>query len=174
MKYDTIKVLFKPFELIAKRKTTINYYFGKAIATTEPYNELRVLAAIKALGMAPLNLRCVYCESKADGWDHVKSMVKNGRFSGFGNTLGNLVPCCRNCNSLKRGKDWKEFMVSQHSPARRIAKLEKYFRIYPNSDRKYKRLLKDKKNQVRKFYSLQDQVVVLMADADKIVKKLRK
>lgn len=173
MKHDSIKALFKPFELIAKRKTTINQYFAKAIATTEPYDEKKVLVAIKALGMNSLKLQCVYCEKSAEGWDHVKSIVKKGRFSGYGNTLGNLVPSCRKCNSLKAAKDWKEFMMSQKSPAKRIAKLERYFKTFRNTDAKYKKLLKTKQRQVNKFYRLQDQVVELMAQADKVAKKLR-
>jgi len=49
--------------------------------------------------------QCAYCPSRADTIDHVLPLVRGGT-----NWEGNLVPCCRSCNSSKAGKtviEWR-------------------------------------------------------------------
>jgi len=48
---------------------------------------------------------CAYCPQLADTLDHVLPLVRGGT-----NYEGNLVPCCRKCNSSKSGKtiiEWR-------------------------------------------------------------------
>lgn len=48
---------------------------------------------------------CAYCPQLADTVDHVMPLVRGGT-----NYEGNLVPCCRKCNSSKSGKtiiEWR-------------------------------------------------------------------
>ena len=51
------------------------------------------------------NGMCVYCESPATTWDHIIPVSEGGR-----TTPGNIVPCCRPCNSSKKSKDVFEWM----------------------------------------------------------------
>jgi hypothetical protein len=77
-------------------------------------------------------LRCVFCGKSASSWDHLYPVVKDREFHGYGNWLGNLVPCCTNCNSQKRGNTWSDFLKSS-DPKNFQAKermLEKYYRKY--------------------------------------------
>lgn len=56
------------------------------------------------------DLACVYCGSAAATWDHLYNNVKDGRFSGYGHRIFNLVPACRSCNERKGGKHWREYL----------------------------------------------------------------
>jgi hypothetical protein len=38
--------------------------------------------------------------------------VKDSRFSGHGHRLGNLLPCCKPCNSRKGNKPWQAHLAS--------------------------------------------------------------
>jgi len=44
----------------------------------------------------PMADECVYCGGEQTGWDHVIPLSRGGA-----HTEGNLVPCCRPCNSSK-------------------------------------------------------------------------
>jgi len=52
----------------------------------------------------------VYCGKEAQTWDHVFALVEHGQYSGFGHTLGNLVPWCKQCNSQKGNQNWEHFL----------------------------------------------------------------
>lgn len=55
---------------------------------------------------------CVYCDDRmANTLDHVVSIVRNGRLSGYGNSPHNLVPCCALCNSSKGAQPWEPWML---------------------------------------------------------------
>ena len=49
--------------------------------------------------------RCAYCPAPAATWDHIVPISKGGR-----TTPGNVVPCCRRCNSRKRNRDPEEWL----------------------------------------------------------------
>jgi hypothetical protein len=111
MRYVDIKRHLKPFGILAKRKTTINNAFASAIASCDEYDGLRVRNAIIDLGQDPdSDLKCVYCADLAETWDHVFATVRNSEFSGNGHRIGNLLPCCKPCNSKKGNKHWKVFL----------------------------------------------------------------
>jgi len=172
MKYDSIKKVMRPYSLVRSRKTSINYYFAQAIATSEIYDDTKVRTAMKMLKMDENDLHCAYCEKVAENWDHVRGVVKDGKFSGYGNVLGNLVPCCRSCNQKKAGKDWKVFMLEQKFPKQRISRLESYFKTFKNNDLKYRNLLKKKPGLVKKFHDTHQQVLSLIEEADNLSKEI--
>lgn len=87
--------------------------FAAAIAPHDIYNEERVRAAVTLLGNDPNDdLACAYCGNPAETWDHVFATVRNSRFSGHGHQLGNLLPCCKPCNSRKGNKAWQTYLES--------------------------------------------------------------
>ena len=47
-----------------------------------------------------------------------------------GHTLGNLVPCCKDCNSKKGNRDWKAWAVSQGMRRREVMGIERYSREF--------------------------------------------
>lgn len=64
---------------------------------------------------------CYYCDKKIAGgyvaWDHVLPLVAGGR-----NSIGNLVPCCRACNSKKSSfllAEWRFKDRLSEQPCRR-------------------------------------------------------
>jgi len=75
------------------------------------YDEAIARAAITLLGQNPdAALSCACCGELAQTWDHVNATVKNSRFSGYGHRIGNLLPCCKDCNSKKGSKTWTAYM----------------------------------------------------------------
>ncbi|MBT9476418.1 hypothetical protein [Polaromonas sp.] len=111
MRYHDIKRHLKPYAIVAMRKTTINHAFASAIAPCDDYNDERVRKAIQDLGQDPdKDLDCIYCGTLAETWDHVFATVKQSEFSGHGHRLGNLLPCCKPCNSKKGNKSWDVYL----------------------------------------------------------------
>lgn len=111
MKKTSIKAHLKKYSLVQKRKTTINNAFASAFAPFDTYDEQRIDDAITFLGQIPDgNMVCVYCGDDAETWDHLVSLVEGGKLRGFGHQLGNLVPCCKACNSQKGSKDFAVFI----------------------------------------------------------------
>src|SRR5207245_323792 len=104
----------RPYSIANRRRTTINHAFASAIAQYDEFDQNRVESAMRELGLDSRFLACAYCESrKATAWDHLVGLVKDGRYSGYGHVLGNLIPCCGDCNSEKGNKDWKMFLRSK-------------------------------------------------------------
>lgn len=102
MRLKTIATHLRPYRMLASRRTTINHMFAAAIAPNDIFDEQRVREAMILLGNDPDgDLACAYCGNPAETWDHVFATVKNSRFSGHGHQLGNLLPCCKQCNSRK-------------------------------------------------------------------------
>ncbi len=119
MKIASIEKHLKPYNLIRGRKTTINNAFASLIASYDDYDIVKKHLdkdIIQHFEQNSDELHCVYCvDKKADAWDHIYSLVKNGRYSGYGNKLYNLVPCCNSCNGKKGNKNWDEFVTQLHS-----------------------------------------------------------
>ena len=129
MKKDSIKRHLSPYSIFKKRATTINHAFASALAEYEEYNESRVTDAIRALGQDPdSHLDCVYCDKPAETWDHVFGLVIAKEYSGYGHVLGNLVPCCKDCNSKKGNKNWKDFLREKPN---KVALLDIYLGTSP-------------------------------------------
>lgn len=65
--------------------------------------------------------KCVYCGADKTDDDHLRSIVKDGRSSGYFHTAENIVPACGTCNQSKSGADWRKWMEggATKSPAQR-------------------------------------------------------
>jgi hypothetical protein len=114
MKADSIREFFRPYSIVGSRRTTINHTFASAIALVGEISPTSISRAVRALGQNPdSDLTCVYCGKEAQTWDHVFALVENGEYSGYGHTLGNLVPCCKQCNSQKGNQNWERFLRSR-------------------------------------------------------------
>ena len=108
MRTSTIRKHLDTYKIASERKTTINHAFASALAPADAFDKDRVARAMEVLGQDPSgDLHCVYCFADAETWDHVVGLVKDGNLRGYGRQLGNLVPCCKNCNSSKGGKTFK-------------------------------------------------------------------
>src|SRR5271154_2211358 len=111
MKKQSIKSHRASYSIVQKRKTTITHAFASAIAPLDEYDEVKLGAALRLLGQDPGgDLDCVYCGLGADTWDHLIGLVENAELRGYGHQLGNLVPCCRGCNSKKGAKGWDVYL----------------------------------------------------------------
>jgi len=87
---------------------------------------------LEVLGQNPNeDLKCAYCDRPAETWDHVVGLVENQHYSGFVHTIGNLLPCCKQCNSSKGNKDWRGFVTKgledKSQRTAKINQLEKFF-----------------------------------------------
>lgn len=113
MRIKSIAAHLRPYIMLARRRTTINHAFAAATAPSDSYDEEVVADALRGLGMDPKSdLLCAYCHEDAETWDHIFATVKDSRFSGHGHRLGNLLPCCKPCNSRKGNKPWEIHLSS--------------------------------------------------------------
>ena len=125
MKRTSLKKFLKEYSIFAKRKTTISHAFASAATPLERYDDENTAKALKLLGQNPNgDLQCIYCKRPAKTWDHLISLVENGeiREGGYGHQLGNLVPCCKDCNSDKQNKNFRVFVTDK----KLVQRLEKY------------------------------------------------
>lgn len=58
--------------------------------------------------------KCAYCGQEATHLDHLHPMVRNNEPTGYGTDPGNLVPCCKKCNTPKGNMDWEDFIHSSN------------------------------------------------------------
>lgn len=173
MRYVTVRNHLKPYVIVSRRKTTINHAFAAAVAPSDAYDEQRVREAVAILNQDPdQDLLCAYCGAPAQTWDHVFATVKDSRFSGHGHRLGNLLPCCKPCNSAKGNKDWCRFLVELGLPASTYQAAEQRIGTYlsslsvqdsvPEHSPEYERLLQGR-----------TEVLVLLAEANELAKLIR-
>jgi 5-methylcytosine-specific restriction endonuclease McrA len=165
----------KPYSILKKRRTTIAHAFASALAPTDVYDEDKVITALRALRQDPDNLRCVYCFEPAQTWDHLFNLVKNGESNGHGHQIGNLVPCCRHCNSAKGGKTFEAYIDSlvPFDLKRRAALkalLHAHAQLTKTSDSRpslRERIL------LKKYREIQDHVLSLLREADTCASEIR-
>jgi hypothetical protein len=180
MKRDSLRNHLRPYSILLRRKTTINHAFASAIALNDEYNDRLVSEALEALGQDPsADLVCAYCgENLAETWDHVFGLVKGQRYSGFGHTIGNMLPCCKPCNSSKGSKTWRQFVELRISDRdnreAKITQLDKYFGRYLASaafgQDQIEALCSE---EMRELQDAKDQIIFLMEKADKIAAEIR-
>jgi hypothetical protein len=121
-------------------------------------------------------LKCVYCRSQAETWDHLISLVKNGRLQGYGHQIGNLVPCCRTCNSQKGGKAWDSYLKEKVPDNTefdiRRKRISSYLAQYaaPVSLARTEKLSPNVWNH---YCEIQQKILSLMNEADTIATRLR-
>jgi len=171
MRYSDIKRHLRPYLILDRRKTTINHAFAAAIAPCDAFDDRRVREAIALLGQDPDSiLTCVYCDAEAETWDHVFAIVERGQFGGRGHRLGNLLPCCKPCNSRKGNKDWKSFLLnsSASDPTLRIERIERYLQQLGVRDR-----VPDERPEYQELQAIKTQILDLMKQADHVARRLR-
>ena len=157
--------------MVARRKTTINHAFAAAIAPNDEYDAKRVREAMLTLGQDPeQSLLCAYCGTPAQTWDHVFATVKNSGFSGHGHRLGNLLPCCKPCNSAKGNKDWRHYISNLSLPniTERAARIDSFLSKYGVTD-----VPTRDSTEYRRLVEIKEQVLVLLAEADQLAKLMR-
>ncbi|MFZ1745336.1 MAG: HNH endonuclease [Nitrospirales bacterium] len=174
----SIRSHLKPYSISAKRRTTVAHAFASALAPCDVFDEQKVEAALIALGQTDLNqLSCVYCGRPGQTWDHLENLVKAGRLNRYGHQIGNLVPSCRECNSEKGGKPFRDYIaattrLTESEKRGLIRRLEMHLALAPP----IAQLALDPEGQeiLSKFLEVQAQVLRLMEQADSYAKALRK
>jgi hypothetical protein len=121
---------------------------------------------------------CAYCGVRsAETWDHVFGLVRNQRYAGYGHTLGNLLPCCRSCNSAKGNKNWRDYLeIVEPDGERREHRaniLENYFDRYLKVRFDYNEMLRICPDELEQLEVLRQQVFVLMQQADHLASTIR-
>lgn len=166
-----------PYSIFSKRKTTIAHAFASALAPSDDFDEKKVEAALEALGQKSLKrLTCVYCGKLAQTWDHLENLVKEGQLNGYGHQIGNLVPCCRDCNSAKGGKPFQAYVeslpLSPHEKTDLISRLKNHLAQARPIDKSA--LDAEKRAAFEKFNAIKGQILELMQEADRCAEVLRR
>lgn len=177
MKKHTIKSHLSSYSILQKRRTTLNHAFASAIAPADQYDEEIVDAAIRSLGQDPDgDLACVYCRRPAITWDHLVGLVEKAELRGYGHQVGNLVPCCRECNEKKGAKDWEVYLqemspnqAAHHTTRSLLASYIGHYAKPVDLKRAAALLPKDWK----RYAEIKQSIFKLMAEADTIAARLR-
>ena len=162
-----------------KRQTTINHTFASAIAPNDIYDEKIIKEAIKLLGQDPeKDLFCVYCSDLAETWDHVFGLVKDLKFSGYGHVIGNLLPCCKKCNSEKGNRRWEDFLNKKiggaPDAADKVNRLKLYFEAYLPKKIDYEEIKAICPVEINQLDSIRDRIIDSMKEADAVAQVIRK
>ena len=177
MKLADIKPHQRSYSIVQRRKTTINHAFASALAPCDVYDEERLKRAMAAFGQMNLgDLRCVYCGAAGETWDHLVGLVKDSELNGYGHQVGNLVPCCRACNSLKGNRDWREFLRSAVPDLMRREQLEsvlgEYLRTFA-TEVDLSRAQAEHPQEWDQYARIKRQIIELMGEADRLAGRLR-
>lgn len=177
MKKQSIKSHLAPYSILQKRKTTVNHAFASAIAPVDEYDEVKLGEALRQLGQDPDgDLNCIYCELRAETWDHLIGLVEKGELRGYGHQLGNLVPCCRDCNSKKGAKSWdahlREVVPDQSAFEAKYSLVASYLDRYAASVN-LKRAAEILPDDWMRYCEIKQQILRLMAEADTVATRLR-
>ncbi len=171
MNKETIKTHLKQYSILKRRGTTINHAFASAVAPVDEYSEDIVNEVLNELECTKDGeIMCVFCgREKAQTWDHLFALVKNNEPSGYGHKYGNLVPACKDCNSVKGNRDWETAndIINKDFPyqKKRVARvIKKHIRKYPPKGQLVSGKNWEKLKQIRK------QILDLMGEADKVIK----
>lgn len=175
MKKEDIKRHLSTYSIYNKRRTTINHAFASSIAPSDLYDDTRISEALIFLGQNPSNiLQCVYCEDEAETWDHLIGLVKNNELRGYGHQIGNLVPCCKQCNSKKGSKDYQIF-IEENTKIKKNKNL--LINLLSSYQEKYTTKLDFEKlklsQEYKDFIIIKEEIFKLMEKADLIAKKIR-
>ena len=175
MKKEDIKRHLTIYSIFDKRSTTINHAFASAIAPSVNYDEKIINEALEFLGQNPNeDLKCIFCEKEAETWDHLTGLVKNKVLRGFGHQIGNLVPCCKECNSKKGSKEFEQFInETGQNNSDLINRLQQYQNKFAKIiDLEYLKQINP--IEFEEYYQIKKEIFELMKKADKIAEKLRK
>ena len=173
MRFTDIRRHLVEYGIYRSRKTTINHAFAAAIAPCDDYDPERIKNAIRMLNQDPESpLKCAYCDSDAETWDHVFATVRHSEFSGAGHRLGNLLPCCKPCNSKKGNKHWKDYVLRRAEDelhkASRIKTIEAYLAAHFLPD-----ALPEDSPQYTELRQIRGDILALMQKADELASVIR-
>ena len=119
-----------------------------------------------------LDLQCSYCGAVAETWDHVFATVSDSEFSGYGHRVGNLLPCCKPCNSRKGNKHWLTYIQSLgldiDTLKRRTFSIETYLKRFEVIDAIPRHL-----PQYSELQQIRGEVLALLARADRLAAEIR-
>jgi hypothetical protein len=174
MRYKDIRRFLKPYSMVASRTTTISHAFAASIAPCDTFDDQMVRIALKVLGQDPdTELECAYCGAKAETWDHVHATVQDKKFSGYGHRLGNLLPCCKQCNSKKGNKNWLVFLqtlpMADGIRVERESRIAAYLMEYGAKD-----LVPEHLPEYEQLQELRRQVLQLFREADELASVVRR
>ncbi|NQW16148.1 MAG: hypothetical protein HQ478_01560 [Chloroflexi bacterium] len=178
MKIASIRNHLKVYNIAGRRKTTISHAFASALAPVDDYDESQVQSAVlRFLGQDPDgDLSCVYCDAEAETWDHVVGLVKNGLLRGYGHQIGNLVPCCKLCNSKKGGKTVEQHLdrlgQSSRAKSERLKRIGSYTASNAN-EVDLEAIKLQRPDEWKQFERLRAQIIELMEKADILAQELR-
>lgn len=174
MKKDDLKRHLKDYSIFGKRSSTISHAFASALSIADDYDVAKIDKAISLLGQNPDDdLLCAYCDNPAETWDHVKAVVVNTAYSGYGHQISNLIPCCKSCNSSKGNKDWKEYLrLKGFSTEERVTRIESYIN-HNYIDTKNLLESDDFREDLILFNEIKEQVFKLLKSGDQQAKKIR-
>lgn len=177
MRLTDIKRHLRAYSIVQRRKTTINHAFASALAPCDVYDEHRLNDAMKMLKQTdPSSLRCVYCESVAETWDHLVGLVKNAELRGYGHQIGNLVPCCRNCNASKGSRPWLDFVRTQVKDPARRERLESTLAAYVHefaTEIDISQAAIREPEAWQRYAEVKQEILELMVKADDLASRLR-
>lgn len=173
MKIESLKRHLGRYSIQQRRETTLNHAFASAIAPTESYDSERIIEAMAVLGQSDKsNLTCVYCGQAAQTWDHLRPLVRNKVTSGYGHTLGNLVPSCRDCNSKKGNKDWLEWARLVSVSEEQIRRIGLYVEVYTPPPLPWEALKASFPDLMKVYESKLAAIKSAMKEADLIARKI--
>ena len=101
------------------RTSTINNSFAMSII---PYKKETDQAKLKAY-YEELEIeegQCAYCMRKGEAktGDHLHPLTKDKLPSGYLTDINNIIPCCKDCNSKKGGKEFEDWYLSEKNKER--------------------------------------------------------
>ncbi len=98
--------------------------------------------------------------------------VRESEFSGAGHRIGNLLPCCKPCNSKKGNLGWEAFIASREVAGSlrdvRVARIRRYLDKLFVADSVPSAL-----PEYARFLEIRDEVLRLMKEADTIASGIR-
>ena len=178
MKPKSINSHLKPYSIEKNRRTTIAHAFASALAPSDTYEEETVKKALTDLGQTDLKkLACVYCTKPAQTWDHLTNLVKAGEFNGYGHQIGNLVPCCKDCNSSKGSLPFEKFVESltdldAERKADLVCRLKKHQKLAKEVD--LSKQGEEEAKLLKEYRQIQDDVLALLKKGDQCAQQIRK
>ncbi|GEM_PF-444558 len=176
MKKTDLKRYLKPQAIYKTRRTTINGAFAAAVLPNEAYDDARVMEALHLLDQDPdVDLSCVYCDLPAGTWDHLVPVIKKGQPHGPGHRIGNLVPCCKDCNSRKGGKDWSDFLKLKQPDPEAFQEMQERIQRYQSryAEALHPQATQAEREKLQEFFAIRDAVLVLMKHADRLADDIR-
>jgi hypothetical protein len=173
MNVRSISSHLRPYIMLSRRRTTINHAFAAAVASSDIYDEALVCEALEVLGIDPKReLTCAYCGELAETWDHIFATVKDSQFSGYGHRLGNLLPCCKSCNSRKGNRQWDAYLKSlELDPTeygRRSGAISRFLDKYGDRDD----VPIDSPDLLRR-HAIRRQILALLEEGDQVAARVR-